>query len=179
MLLVREILLQMFTKVYWISTFENGGAVGIMARPRGNDWLAGEIKKWQEMGIKTVVCLLEKEEIQELGLKHENPLCRQHQIDYISFPIKDRAAPADDAAVDKLIQRLEERLDQGEKVVVHCRMGIGRASLIVGAVLIEKGAETDYVIQKIVKARELNVPDTEEQLLWLKRLEKRKRRNQH
>ncbi len=165
----------MHTKLYWIATFESGGAIAIAPRPRGNDWLAGEIKKWQETGIKTVVSLLEKEEIQELGLTNEPALCGQHRMEYIHFPIKDRTVPADEIAVSKLVERLKEKMNQGEKVVVHCRMGIGRASLIVGAVLVEKGAAADYVIRTTAKARGVKVPDTQEQLLWLERLESRKR----
>jgi protein-tyrosine phosphatase len=168
----------MFTKPYWIHTFESGGRLGIMARPRGNDWLAGEIERWEEMGITTVVSLLEKDEIQELGLAGEESLCRQHRIEYINFAIKDRGVPADGQAADRLIKRLAEKMDGGEKVTIHCRMGIGRASLIAGAVLVAKGAGAQSALQQITKVRELKVPDTNEQVLWLKRLEKSRRENQ-
>lgn len=30
-------------KIYWLHNFENGSKLGIMARPRGNEWLEGEI----------------------------------------------------------------------------------------------------------------------------------------
>jgi hypothetical protein len=116
----------MFTKVYWIEKFENGAALGIMPRPRGNDWLEDEIKVLAQKGVGTVVSLLEKDEIQELGLREEGRICR---------------------------------------------MGIGRASIIAGAVLLEKGTDTQQVMEKITKARELKVPDTEEQVLWLKKRE--------
>ena len=31
------------SRVYWIATFENGARLGIMARPRGEEWLEEEI----------------------------------------------------------------------------------------------------------------------------------------
>lgn len=163
----------MFTKSYWIDTFENGGAIGIMPRPRGNDWLSDEVNKLRVSGVNTIVSLLEKEEIKELGLKEEEKLCIEQQIHFINFPIKDRTTPKEQAAVDKLIKLLNDKVDKGEKVVIHCRMGIGRVSLIAGAMLIQRGLQTEDIIVKITKARELKVPDTEEQVLWLKRLEKK------
>jgi protein-tyrosine phosphatase len=162
----------MYTQPYWIDKFGNGGAIGIMPRPRGNDWLADEVKKLKESGVKTIVSLLEKDEIQELGLQNEEKLCNQQQIEYINFPIRDRAIPTEQEAVDKLIKLLDEKVGEGQKVVIHCRMGIGRASLIAAAVLIRRGLQTDKVIEKIAKARALKVPDTEEQVHWLKTLEK-------
>ncbi len=168
----------MYTKLYWIDKFENGGAIGIMARPRGNDWLTDEIKRLKDTGVTTVVSLLEKDEIQELGLRDEQRLCNQLQIDYINFPIKDRAVPTEQATVDKLVELLDNKVSEGQKVVIHCRMGIGRASLIAAAVLIKRGLITDIVIEKITQVRELQVPDTDEQVLWLKRLEKRINKNE-
>ncbi len=162
----------MFTKIYWIENFSNGAALGIMPRPRGNDWLVDEIKKLKGDGIQTIVSLLEKDEIQELGLKGEGRICQEQQIDYINLPIKDRQLPRDAIEVSRLIKVLEQKINDGQKVVIHCRMGIGRASLIAGALLIQKGYKTDQIIEKISKARELKVPDTDEQVLWLRRQEK-------
>lgn len=162
----------MFTRLYWIDKFENGGAIGIMPRPRGNNWFADEVSRLKELGVKTVISLLEKDEIQELGLRDEEKLCRQQQIEFINFPIKDRAIPKEHVVVVKFINLLNDRIKASQKVVIHCRMGIGRASLIAGAVLITRGLQTDRVIDKITKARELKVPDTEEQVLWLRRFEK-------
>ncbi len=168
----------MFTKLYWIDKFVNGGAIGIMPRPRGNDWLADEVKRFKESGVKTLVSLLEKDEIQELGLRDEERLCNQQQIEYINFPIKDRTIPSEQVAVDKLIKLLDDKVGKGEKVLIHCRMGIGRASLIAGAVLIGRGVTTEKVIEKITKARGLTVPDTKEQLLWLKKRETGRNKNE-
>jgi protein-tyrosine phosphatase len=168
----------MYTKLYWIDKFENGGAIGIMPRLRGNDWLIDEVKRLSESGVKTVVSLLEIDEIQELGLRDEQRLCNQQQIEYINFPIKDRAIPSEQAAIDKLIKLLDDKVREGQKVMIHCRMGIGRATLIAAAVLIRRGLQTEKVIEKITKARELKVPDTDEQVLWLKRLEKGMNKNE-
>ncbi len=59
----------MFTKIYWIDKFENGGAIGIMPRPRGNDWLADEVKRLKETGVNTIVSLLEKRRNSRIGIE--------------------------------------------------------------------------------------------------------------
>jgi hypothetical protein len=43
------------------------GALSIMARPRGEDWLMNEIQAWQEAGVDVIVSLLTLEEQTELG----------------------------------------------------------------------------------------------------------------
>jgi hypothetical protein len=63
----------MFPRVYWIHA-PKAGRLAIMPRPRAGDWLEDEIASWKEAGIDTVVSLLEREEIAELGLDRK-PNC--------------------------------------------------------------------------------------------------------
>jgi protein-tyrosine phosphatase len=98
--------------------------------------------------------------------------CLNHEIDFINFPIKDRGLPSDQQAVNKFIKELMQKIDQGEKVVIHCRMGIGRSSIIAGAILIKEGRTVTEIIDQISKVRELQVPDTDDQVRWLKQFER-------
>ena len=50
-------------------------------------------------------------------------------------------------------------------------MGIGRSSIIAGCLLLKAGYKANEVIQHISKVRGLRVPDTEEQIAWLKKRE--------
>ena len=161
----------MFTKVYWIETFDNGAAIGIMPRPRGNDWLEDEIERLAFHGVHTIVSLLERSEISELGLRDEEILCLKHTIDFINFPIPDRGLPVDQQSVINLISELRQRLEQRKKIVVHCRMGIGRSSIIAGATLMKDGMKAEKILAKISEARELKVPDTKDQENWLKQFD--------
>lgn len=161
----------MFTRIYWIETFENGAALGLMARPRGNDWLEDEVKNLKLKTVQTVVSLLERAEIYELGLSEEEALCQKYGINFIHFPIEDRGLPTNQEATKHLVQTLQQRLHAGEKVVVHCRMGIGRSSIIAGAVLLKNDLTADTIFDKISQVRQLNVPDTQGQVNWLKQFE--------
>jgi protein-tyrosine phosphatase len=157
------------TKIYWIHQFDNGARIGIMPRPRGGDWLEDEIIHFKRQYVTLLVSLLEREEIIELELQEEGVMCVKHRIEFMHFPIKDRSIPL---AADKFIQELSNKIDAGVSIVIHCRMGIGRSSIIAGSVLLLKGYKTIQILENISIARSMNVPDTEEQIVWLKKREK-------
>jgi hypothetical protein len=74
--------LHMPVKIYWIHNFENASRLGIMARPRGNEWLEEDILSLKKQGVQTIVSLLDRNEIHELGLEKEAELCLQNGIEY-------------------------------------------------------------------------------------------------
>ena len=87
----------MRSNIYWIET-PGRLRLAIMARPRAGDWLAEEIAGWKAEGIDLVVSLLEGNEVSELELKDEQPLCAASGIEFINFPIADRGVPNPDKA---------------------------------------------------------------------------------
>ncbi|WP_089900105.1 protein-tyrosine phosphatase family protein [Chitinophaga arvensicola] len=147
--------------------FPNGGRLGIMARPRGNDWLESEILHLKQQGVKVLVSLLETHEVKELELRKEESYCTQHGVAYINFPIKDRGIPENSLGTTAFLQSLAAEIDAGHAVCIHCRMGIGRSSLIAGGVLLLKGHPFKGLLDKISRLRDLKVPDTTEQEQWL------------
>jgi protein-tyrosine phosphatase len=155
-----------------VHDFANGAKLGIMARPRGDDWLEEEIMKFKKQNIGTWVSLLEQHEINELGLRNQQALCSKHELEYINFPIVDRSIPDKGNKIDSLIETLYQKTQTGNSVVIHCRMGIGRSSIIAGCILLKAGFKTDHILQKITSARGLKVPDTDQQIQWLKSREK-------
>lgn len=155
------------TKIYWLEQFPNGARLGIMARPRGNDWLESEILHLKQQQVKVLVSLLEPHEVKELELRKEESYCTQHDITYINFPIKDRGIPENSLGTTSFMKTLVGEIDAGHTVCIHCRMGIGRSSLIAGGVMLLKGHPFKGLLDKISAARGLKVPDTSEQEKWL------------
>ena len=138
-----------------------------MARPRAGDWLAGEIAGLREAGVGMVVSLLEKAEVEELGLEAESSPCAEHGIQFVSFPIADRGVPEDADRVSDLCS-LISAFDS--PVAIHCRAGIGRSALVAASVLRKAGMDTDLAFDLIGQARGLLVPDTEAQKEWVRDL---------
>jgi len=146
---------------------DGSGRLATMACPRGGDWLDDEVEALQTEGVDVLVSALTVSELAELQLSAEPELARGAGLAYISFPIPDRGAPGVVAAVTDLVGQLEERLTGGEFIVVHCRAGIGRSSLIAAAVLVREGLTPAEAWELISAARGLSVPDTEAQRAWL------------
>ena len=157
----------MLTKIYWLHQYDNSAKLGIMARPRGNDWLDEEITNIKKQGVELLVSLLEPNEVLELGLRQEQQLCSKHNITYINFPIVDRGIPKRNDDTDTLINHLLNKINTGSTTVIHCRMGIGRSSIIAGALLLKTGQNAKDIFAHISKIRGLTVPDTDEQTKWL------------
>jgi protein-tyrosine phosphatase len=158
----------MYTKIHWLHQFANTARLGIMARPRGGDWLEQEIIQLKKQGTGILVSLLESPEINELGLSKEKPFCEVHGLEYVNFPIADRSIPTSPDKAKVLIEYLTDKINDSHSVVIHCRMGIGRSSIIAGCILLKAGYKANDVMAHISKARGLKVPDTDEQEKWLK-----------
>ena len=159
------------TKVYWLHTFDNLAKIGIMARPRGNDWLEDEIINLKLKKVEVLISLLERSEIDELKLELEPKLCSSKQIEFINFPIPDRDIPNNNDKINQLIDNLVLKIDRGNSIVIHCRMGIGRSSIIAAAILLKYGFRVEEIIDKISIVRGMKVPDTDQQLDWLRQRE--------
>ena len=157
----------MASKIYWLHEFA-GAKLGIMARPRGGDWLEDEIANLKKQNVGLLVSLLEASEVYELELQNEEEICKEHNIEFINFSIRDRSIPTDKVKTNLLVQLLENRIEKKQAIVIHCRMGIGRSSIIAGCVLLKTGQKAIDILNHISKVRGLKVPDTDEQIKWLK-----------
>jgi len=156
------------TNIYWIRKFDNSARIGIMARPRGDDWLEDEIAHLKNNKVDVLVSLLERDEIYDLKLEFEEELCLTKDIQFINFPIPDRDIPRLNDNIDGLLNSLTKKINEGHSVVIHCRMGIGRSSIIAAAVLLTFDMKANEIIENISSIRGLKVPDTDKQLAWLK-----------
>ena len=138
-----------------------------MARPRAGDWLEDEVVGWKAEGINTVVSLLERDEVMDLGLDLEESLCCRESMEFIAFPIVDRGVPVSDTATAELAGSLVTKLREGNNIAIHCRAGIGRSALMAACVMISAGSTATYAFDQISAARGVQVPDTEAQRRWV------------
>jgi len=152
--------------VFWIEGDPNA-ALAIVLRPRGNDWLEDELLRMQRGGVETLVSLLENEEADSLGLSDEQKLAEQIGLSFLSYPIPDRTTPKDFSAFRKFAAVLASRLSAGERIGIHCRGSIGRASITAACALIHLGWSPSAALSAIESARGCQVPDTEEQRVWV------------
>ena len=158
----------MTSTIYWINDDQLGEQrLGTMARPRGNDWLEDEIRGLKFKAVDYVVSLLEKSEEWELGIEREEELCAKWGIEFIRFPIQDVTTPKNADTFIALASKLAQQISQGKKMVIHCRMGIGRSSMLAAAIMIKLGCAAEDVFDTIRTYRKMEVPDTKEQKDWV------------
>ena len=144
-----------------------------MPRPRGNDWLEDEIISFKNFGVDVVVSLLEQSEIYELEIEGEEFRCNEKGIIFLNFPIADRQTPESFEEALAFAKSLQQFIKGNKKIAIHCRQGIGRSSLIAASILVLQGFSAEDAFKKIVVGRGCQVPDTEEQINWVKEFEQK------
>jgi len=117
--------------------------------------------------VKTLVSCLQPDEELELDLVSEEALWTARGLAFHRLRIPDRGVPSE-AAEAMEMGRLLASAAGTAGAVVHCRAGIGRATLVAALALIEEGASADDALREIRLARGRPVPDTEEQAEWLR-----------
>jgi protein-tyrosine phosphatase len=152
--------------IYWIPGLPYG-RLAIMPRPRGGDWLDGEVNAWKMAGIDVVVSLLTPREVMELGLQNEAQSCTDRGIRYFSYPIPDRQVPASRPTTLALIKDIDTWLKAGQGVAVHCWGGIGRSGLLAACTLVAQGFLPQVAFAVIGESRGIKVPETDEQQRWV------------
>ncbi|TDF39319.1 protein tyrosine phosphatase [Alteromonadaceae bacterium M269] len=108
--------------IYPVKKIKNG-SLSVMAKPVSGEWIEDEFAGIASYGINILVSLLEKEESKELGLENEQKHCHKNDINFISYPIKDRGVPNSVTHFVKLIHYLFNEISAGKNIVIHCRAG--------------------------------------------------------
>ena len=165
----------MRAQLYSIQGFP-AGQVSIMARPRGGDWLPDEIQAIRAADVDILVSLLTPDEVRELDLREEAECCRRQEVIYLSFPIPDRHTPPFSARTFTFLEQLYRQVAAGKHVAVHCRQGLGRATLMAASVLVLTGFSPDQAFERLSVVRGYPVPETEEQRAWVVAFSRSQRR---
>lgn len=118
-----------------------------------------DLKALQRVGVTCLVSLTERapdtEDMQEYGISN------------IWSPIPDMGAPSLTQAAG-ICRQIEQGIEQGEVVAVHCRAGLGRTGTILATYLIWEGAEALGALEAVRRVEPRWV-QSEEQAAFLER----------
>lgn len=156
----------MGARVFWIAG-PWAGRLGIVPRPRGGEWLEDETRAWRKAGVDVIISLLKPQEEAELALTRESALSAANGLEFRSFPIPDLGVPDSSESAAELTHHIVDALHSGKNVVIHCRQSIGRSGLIAAAALILDGQDAEAAVQRVARARGLDIPETHAQREWL------------
>jgi len=150
------------------------GRLATMPRPRGGEWLKGELASLKKRYVTDVISMLTPEEEEETWLQAEAQTCAEVGMRFHRFLVLDRGVPVQpefDHFISSLLPVLTEQ--QGF-IAIHCRAGIGRSTVVAAAFLIRLGLSADEALARISLARGFDVPDTDAQLDFIYSLEQRR-----
>lgn len=134
------------------------GALSTMGHP----YSLAHLRHLADRGVDVIVCALTETELAELDLSGEAEAARDAGLRFHWLPIPDFGVPG---TLD--LTPVLDDLRAARHVLVHCWAGIGRSSLIAGALLVLDGASPEAAWQAIAEARGRDVPETDEQRAWL------------
>ncbi len=152
---------------YYLVAGPSPGRLGILARPRGGDWLEDEAREWARLGIDVVVSLLTPDEVGEFDLTDEARLCRSNDMEFVALPVPDRGVPPSREAVLEVVSQLDAHLSSGKTVGIHCRQGIGRSGVLAACLLVSSGMAPESVFERLSESRGVPIPETSEQREWV------------
>ena len=153
-------------EIFWIGGNPRPG-LAIVTRPHGMDGLKDEMRYLKRGGIDTLVSLLEPHEAEWLGLRDERAVAEKAGLTFLSFPIPDTCVPTNVAEFQQFVSDLASRLGSGERIGVHCRGSIGRATVTAACTLIHLGWRPVHALAAVEATRGCPVPDTQEQHAWI------------
>ncbi len=142
-----------------------GGTIGMTICPgkrgesvHGSAWQRdltvdlGVIHRW---GAKVLVTAMESDEMEALGVADIGQAAKAAGLSWLHVPIRDGAIPdgpfyeAWPLAAPTLIHHLRA----GNKIVIHCRGGLGRTGMLACLLLIEIGSESHAALTMVRAAR--------------------------
>jgi len=150
----------------WIDV-DSPGRLAISPHPVGSAALEAELRQLRSSGVDVLVSMLGREEADFLGLSEEPVVCAKVGLEFVQAPIIDRSIPETPKHIHRIAVKLADRLATGRNVVVHCRMGIGRSSVMAACVMTLQGIDPTEAFDRISAARGIDVPDTLAQKLWV------------
>lgn len=127
----------------------------------------GVLADW---GAQALVTLLQPYELTLLGVEDLGERARGQGLAWWHLAVTDGAAPGEafeQAWRHEVGPALHACLDDGGRLVVHCRAGIGRSGAVAARLLIERGATPERAIVAVRRARPGAI-ESPEQAAWVR-----------
>ena len=140
------------------------GRIGMSIAPGKNDedgeaiWkrdLEADLRRLRnELGVDRLVCLLEEDEMSELGISELLRKASQLGIRTTHFPVDDHGKPESIERFKEVVLSTATAIRAGETVLIHCKGGRGRTGMFAAACLVEQGYDSEGAIDAVKRHRE-------------------------
>jgi len=125
-----------------------------MTGPWERDLLT-DLKVVSAWRTRAVITLMEDHELVQLGVPAIGETTRSLGMTWYHLPIREVSVPDSvfETAWKKAGAGLRQRLIAGERILIHCRGGLGRTGLIAARLLIELGESPGRALRCVRKER--------------------------
>lgn len=132
------------------------------------DQLAAEMQRFSANNVRTLVALVEDEELEAVVFCDISDAANAVGIKVLRFPIPDYGVPGPDQDTDWLSIKtaMIGDLENGYNVAVHCLAGIGRSFMVAGGVLVCLGQEPEDTF-KAIRTLQPDALETSKQVNFL------------
>lgn len=117
--------------------------------------LEADLMVIQNWSASTVMTLIEPHEFELLQVATLGQAVTRLGLRWIHLPIRDVDVPDQrfELGWQSAGQEIHQRLDAGERIVIHCRGGVGRTGLVAAQILIERGCPSRDAIHRVRAVR--------------------------
>ncbi len=138
------------------------GMCRLPGRSDKNAVLVSDLNTIAQHRITHVICLLETHEFEKYGVPQLLEHYTAARLTVFRFPIKDYQVPTNET-MQYCLTWIDEQLNEGYKVLVHCVAGLGRTGTVAACWLKHRGYTTEAAIAQVRESRSPHAIEAEVQ----------------
>ena len=105
--------------------------------------LRTDLNRLKELGVTTFVPLLTEDDLNRLKIPNLIEAVRERGLAVLRFPFRDGGIPENMAEAVQFVKDVIERFHRGERLLMHCNGGLGRAGTMAACVRMALGLDVD------------------------------------
>lgn len=133
------------------------------------------LRKLLDAGFDCFIDLTQPGELEPYDRWLPGPYGRD-AVSYLRKPIRDHGLPADAGQMTEILDDIDAALDEGRRIYLHCRAGIGRTNLVIGCWLARHEGDAARALARLNELWRANprsrdwpeVPETEAQVEYVR-----------